>query len=288
MPRLPGAVADLVKYKLSLAVVLSAVTGYFLASGEADIKLIRLAAGVFLLSAGSAALNQYTERETDALMPRTRNRPIPSDKIALKEAIVIISLLLLSGCLLLFFNGLIPLLTGIVNVLLYNVVYTGLKKKTVLSIIPGALVGALPPMIGFSSAGGSLLHPYNIAFSVFMFLWQLPHFWLIIIRYGKEYSAAGLASISKYLNDTQIRYLVFFWVLLSTSLLILFFTLADLLNLNIFILLSLLNILFIVWFHRLLFRRNRDAESRKAFILINVTGVMIMLILIIIALLEGL
>jgi len=77
--------ADLVKYKLSLAVVLSSVSGYYLSSNRFDQHLLLLAAGVFLLAAGSAALNQYTERASDSLMERTRNRPIPSKKIPAKR-----------------------------------------------------------------------------------------------------------------------------------------------------------------------------------------------------------
>jgi protoheme IX farnesyltransferase len=97
--------SDLIKYKLSLAVVLSAVTGYFLFSNTIGHHLIFLAAGIFLLSSGSAALNQYTERIADSMMERTRNRPIPSKKISERSALCIASLLLFSGCIFLYING---------------------------------------------------------------------------------------------------------------------------------------------------------------------------------------
>jgi heme o synthase len=279
--------SDLIKYRLSLAVVLSSVTGYFLFSSSLSAHLIFLTAGIFLLSSGSAALNQYTEKIADSIMDRTRNRPIPSKRISEKTALLISSLLLLSGFIFLSLNGITPLLLGFFNVLMYNLVYTRLKKITVLSIIPGAVVGAIPPMIGFSSAGGSLMHLYNIAFALFMFLWQLPHFWLIVIKYGKEYKAAGFATISKYLNENQIKYLIFFWVLFSTGFLFLFFTLTDAFNTNLFVLLSLFNIIFIFFFYRLLFLKKEQHEVTGAFFLINSFTFLVMLLLIALSIMKG-
>jgi protoheme IX farnesyltransferase len=277
--------ADLFKYKLSLAVVLSSVTGYYLFCNTADHRLFFLATGIFLLSSGSAALNQYTERSTDSIMERTMNRPIPSKKIPAITALWISSFLLITGSIFLYINGIIPFFLGLINILLYNLVYTGLKRITVASIIPGALVGAIPPMIGYSSAGGSLLQSEIIFFAIFMFIWQLPHFLLIIIKYGEEYKAAGFATISKYLNEKQIRYLVFFWVLISSC--FLFFNLAYALSRNIFIFLFLLNLLFIFFFYRLLFLKNDQGEIRCAFILINSLGVFLMLLIIVTSLLAS-
>jgi protoheme IX farnesyltransferase len=142
-------------------------------------------------------------------------------------------------------------------------------------------------MIGYASAGGPLSNKYIIAFAVFMFLWQLPHFWLIIIKYGKEYSAAGFATISKYLNETQIRYLVFFWVLFTTGFLFLFFGLTEILDKNLFSLISVLNLGFITSFYFLLFRKNGTAEVKGAFILINSFSFLIMFLIIAISTLKG-
>lgn len=272
--------ADLTKYRLSLAVVLSSVTGYFLAYGATGINLLYLSAGVFLLSSGSAALNQYTERAADSLMERTRSRPLPSGKISIRNTLFLSVLFFITGSILLLINGIIPLALGLFTVLIYNVVYTRLKMKTILSIIPGALVGAIPPLIGYSSAGNSFYNHEIIAFSLFMFLWQLPHFWLILIRHGKDYSAAGFATISRYLNELQIRYLVFFWVLLTSAFITTYFILAETLNKNIFISTSLLNLAFIFLFHRLLFRKEGENEIKGAFILINSVSVLIMVFII--------
>jgi protoheme IX farnesyltransferase len=135
-------------------------------------------------------MNQYTEREQDAIMSRTMERPIAAKKISLRFAFRVFSLLLLSGSCLLLLNGFIPFALGCLGVILYNLLYTSLKKITVLAIIPGALVGAIPPHIGYTSAGGTVLNNKILYFSVFMFLWQIPHFWLLLLRYGKEYQAA--------------------------------------------------------------------------------------------------
>ena len=279
--------ADLIKYKLSLAVALSSLTGYYLCQSTVDNRIFFLLTGIFLLASGSVVINQYTERITDSVMERTRNRPIPSKKISEKRAILIGSFLLISGCVFLYNNGITPFLLGVLNVILYNLIYTTLKKTTILSIIPGALVGAIPPMIGFSSAGGTLLHQNIIAFSAFMFLWQLPHFWLIIIKYGKEYKDAGFATISNYLNEIQIRHLVFFWVLVSTGFLLFFCFLADALDKSIFIFLSLLNLTFIFFFYRMLFLKKGTREIKGAFILINSFSFLIMLLIIVVSIFEG-
>lgn len=273
-------VAELTKYKLSLAVALSSVTGYFLYSNNTDQSLLFVATGVFLLSSGAAALNQYTERKTDSLMERTGDRPLPSHRITESSALLISFVLMTSGCIILLFNGPVPFFLGILNVILYNLIYTRLKRKTILAIIPGALVGAIPPMIGFSSAGGNLVHPYILAFSGFMFLWQLPHFWLLIIKYGKEYNAAGFATISDWLSEREIRMLVFFWVLFSTSLLLLFFVVADTPPYAIFVPVILLNILFIILFYRLLFITESEGEIRGAFIVINLFSLALMILII--------
>jgi protoheme IX farnesyltransferase len=271
----------LTKYRLSLAVSFSSVTGYFLANNYYGKTLFFLSAGVFLLASGSAAMNQYTERRADSLMERTRNRPLPSGKISVRATLIFAVMLLAAGSVLLRLNGTTPLILGLITVVLYNVVYTRLKMKTVFSIVPGALVGAIPPMIGYASAGVGLLNINILAFTSFMFLWQLPHFWLILTRHSRDYSAAGFATISKYLTDLQIRYLVFIWVLITTIFILLFFILAKTPEINLFVVIALLNSGFIFLFHRLLFRNEGKIETRGAFILINSVSLIIMILIIV-------
>lgn len=272
--------ADLVKYKLSLAVVFSSVAGYYLFDNSINHHLFFLVSGVFFLASGSAVLNQFTESREDLIMERTKNRPIPSKKLSKGNALVISLLLLLTGSMLLFNNGITPFLIGIITVVLYNFIYTCLKKITFFSIIPGAIVGAFPPMIGYSSAGGMLHNQNIIAFSVFMFLWQLPHFWLIIIRNSDDYKAAGFKTISKYLNESQLKYLVFYWVLSTTFLIFLFFMYTHAINKAVLIFITLLNLSFILLFYNLLFGKKGTQDIKKAFILINSFSLFLMIIIV--------
>jgi heme o synthase len=278
---------NLIKYRLSLAVVFSSVTGYFLYTNAFDKRLFFLITGVFLLASGSAALNQFTERNTDLLMERTRNRPVPSRKISKYTALSISVSLLLSGSLSLLAIGITPLILGLVTVLFYNLIYTCLKKITILSIIPGAIVGALPPLIGYSSGGGSVFNPGVLAFAAFMFSWQIPHFWLIIIKYGNEYKAAGFPTVSKYMNEINIRYLIFFWVLFSNCFLFALCFIVEILNKNTFIFISALNVVFIFLFYRVLFSPKESREIKGAFILLNSFGFLVMLTIIAVSILHA-
>jgi heme o synthase len=272
--------ADLAKYKLSAAVTLSAVTGYFLSGNRPDETMLIMAAGVFFLSSGSASMNQFTESDADSIMKRTSNRPIPTKKIPAKKAFRASIVFFVTGSILLLLTGLLPFLLGALTAILYNVVYTRLKRITPLSIIPGALVGAIPPLIGFSASESSFLNAGIIGFSLFMFLWQLPHFWLIVIKYGEEYNAAGFATISKYLNDRQIRNLVFFWVLFSTCFIFLFFIISEIPGKALPVTFLIMNVTFILLFHRLLFNRKYEGRIKGAFILINSFSLIIMFLFI--------
>jgi len=275
-----SSIAELMKWKLSAAVAFSAVTGYFICAGGADSELAAVAAGVFLLASGSAALNQFTERRSDALMQRTMNRPLPSLKMNPAGALLISAVLLLAGGSILALTGWLPLILGILNVLLYNVIYTGLKKITALAIVPGALVGAVPPLIGYASAGGAITDTGILLFALFIFLWQLPHFWLLLIRYGREYEDAGIKTIYSVLSPSQISRLVFFWIAGSSLLLwILTFSLLPL-KVPAALILMTLNLAFIILFFRTLFNFSNEKSLKNAFILVNSFSLIIMIILI--------
>jgi protoheme IX farnesyltransferase len=273
--------ADLIRYKLSLAVTFSSVTGYFIFHNNIEINLLFLIAGVFFLASGAAVMNQYTEIRFDALMGRTMQRPLPGGKINPKTALLIAGGLFCPGIFFLSLTGLISTLLGVFTILLYNVIYTNLKRVTPLAIIPGALVGAVPPLIGFEAAGGSVPGYGIILFSGFMFLWQLPHFWLILLKYHEEYERAGFVTISHLMTENQIRILVFVWVLFSTMLLILFSVTGITFNRHISAFLIPLNIIFISAFHYLLFRKSEKEEIRSAFILVNSFNLLIMILFII-------
>jgi protoheme IX farnesyltransferase len=272
--------ADLIKYKLSLAVTFSAVTGYFISGSGINNSIIALTAGIFLLTAGAAALNEFTEKDSDATMLRTMNRPIPCRKITPGQAFFISAVLIISGSLILLTTGVTPLFLGLIAIFLYNVVYTKLKKISLFSIIPGAVVGAIPPLIGFTSAGAVLPQKAIILFSSFMFLWQLPHFWLILMRYNDDYRRAGFKTFSKGFSEFSIRLLVFVWVVLTTLLLILF-SAGELIFTGIInSLLIILNCFFILLFYSILFGKDKVRSVKTAFILINSFSLLVMILFI--------
>ena len=271
---------SLVKYKLSLAVAFSATTGYLLCNNRISPDFFSFVPGIFLLTAGSAVLNQVTERKQDSMMERTWKRPVVLGRITRNLAIIVLTSLLFTGSFLLLLTGLIPFSLGILGVVLYNLIYTPLKKVTFLAIIPGALVGAIPPLIGFTSSCGASLNNKILLFSSFMFLWQIPHFWLLLLRYGKEYQAAGFSTIDDFLGEEQIKYLVFFWILLSAVFLQFFSFITSMLNNGFGSLLVILTIILIILLFRNLFTVKGSQNTWHAFIIINSYSFGIMLILI--------
>ncbi len=274
-------VLSLIKYRLTLMVTISAAVGYILAPTTFNFtSFLWLFLGVYLLAGGACGINQYQEKDIDAKMERTRKRPIPAGEIDSGFALFISLFMVFLGFYALYLNGQLPALLGLANVVFYNVFYTPLKTKTPLSIIPGAFVGAVPPMIGWTSAGGDILHPNILFIAIFMFSWQLPHFWLLLIMYGKEYEKAGFSSISKYLSQNQIKYLVFFWTVL-TSAFIFLFPLFDI-QIPVFLIafLILINIGFIVLFYKLIFGITKGQSIKQAFISINIFMLLVLLIFI--------
>lgn len=281
---MPSLIPDLVKFRLSAAVALSSVTGWFLFKNSIDINLLYLFCGVFLLASGASVLNQYMEREQDALMDRTRARPIPSKKIDSRSALIFSIFLLAAGCFVLLLTGKIPLTLGLTTVILYNFIYTTLKSKTILAIIPGALTGAIPPVIGFTAAGATTLNHDIIVFSLFMLLWQLPHFWIILLRYGDEYRKAGFITFPDYFTASKIRFLIFFWV--SGTCLALYFSGIFGFGPGFIAVSAFMNIIFILLFYRSLFVNKAANGIHSAFLLINLYSLSLMLLLIAVSVIK--
>jgi heme o synthase len=217
---------ELIKLRLALAVVLSAAVGYILRSGTTDTLLVLISVGVLLLASGSAALNHWQEHLLDGKMPRTARRPIPAAAISRKSVAVMALCLSLSGLVLLYFTaGWLPALLGLLTLLWYNAVYTPLKPHTSYALMIGALVGAIPPAIGYTAAGGSITDPVLWILCLFFFVWQVPHFLLLLLRYGDEYLIAGFRSLNRFLSVRQMANLTLVWIIalvVSSALLPLF------------------------------------------------------------------
>ncbi|MSM39629.1 MAG: protoheme IX farnesyltransferase [Geobacter sp.] len=188
------SVARLLRLPLALLNGIVAAGGYLLCSGGAMAAQFWLACGgVTLLGAGSSALNQVVERDIDAIMTRTRQRPLPRGDLSVRGAAAIGVLCLFAGCALLAATGsLLAVLLGVAAVLWYLCVYTPLKRRTSLSLALGALCGALPPVIGWCVAGGRADDPRIVLLAGLFYLWQIPHFWIFQQRHLADYRAAGL------------------------------------------------------------------------------------------------
>jgi protoheme IX farnesyltransferase len=193
--------ADLVKARLSLLTVATAMAGFALGVKDSWswILLAATLTGTALSAAGAAALNQWWEREFDARMKRTRERPLPAGRMAVSDALLTGTVLSLSGvlCLALFANALAAGLAA-ATILVYILVYTPLKRVTTLNTIIGAVPGALPPLIGWTAARGSI-NAEGVTLFAILFLWQMPHFLAIAWLYRADYAQAGFRMLSE--ND---------------------------------------------------------------------------------------
>jgi heme o synthase len=210
---------ELTKFRISLFSTLSTFAGFILARRGLSSDMILPILGVFLLASGSCALNQYQERQNDHLMERTQGRPIPSKKLSPSTALKISIGLLSFGSILLYFGAHWSALGfGLFAVLWYNGVYTFLKRKSAFAAIPGALVGAIPPVIDWISGKGFFsLDPQILAISFFFFIWQVPHFWLLLLNFGREYEKAGLPSLTRIFTSAQLSRITFIWIFATAA-----------------------------------------------------------------------
>ncbi len=208
---------ELCKIRVALLSALSAAAGYLLSAPKGGWQILFVTVGVFFLACGSLVLNQYEERDIDALMPRTCGRPIPSGGIKPLQALSVALLFLVAGFMVLFLTGSLPACAlGLLALLWYNGVYTVLKRTSAFAVIPGALVGAIPPAIGWIAAGGELQDPKLLVICFFFFIWQVPHSWLFIMHYGREYEKAGIPSLTRIFSVSQMQRIIFNWILATT------------------------------------------------------------------------
>jgi protoheme IX farnesyltransferase len=226
---------ELTKPRITLMVLMTAFGGFFLSrpdvfrSASSLRLLLHMLAGLALVVGGANGLNQYWERELDALMRRTKGRPLPQKRMAPREALVFCLLITAAGLseLTLTVNHLSGFLAWLA-VVLYVCVYTPLKRKTFLSTLVGAVPGAMPPVIGWAAGGGQPGTVAALLFSI-LFLWQLPHFLAIAWIYREDYGRAGFPMLP--VLDPQggrtSRHIIFWClVLLPVSLLPSFLGLA--------------------------------------------------------------
>ena len=219
-----AAYAELTKPRITFLIVLTSAAGFALGSpGPVNyVALLSSLIGIGLLSSGIATLNQYAERDLDGLMRRTANRPLPSGKLAPWEALAFGAgtTILAEAYLLILVNPLSALL-GLTVIAGYLFAYTPLKTRTSLSTLVGAFPGAVPPLIGWTAARGTITLEGWVLFAI-LFLWQFPHFLAIAWMYREDYSRAGILMLPVVQPDGRVtaqQIVVYTLMLLPVSLL---------------------------------------------------------------------
>jgi protoheme IX farnesyltransferase len=182
---------SLTKARLAISVVFSSIAGYFLAVDVVDFnELILLVVGGYSIVGASNSFNQIIEKDKDALMDRTKNRPLPAKEITTQNAFWISVFLTLIGLLCLYFINYKTAFFAAISVFLYTCVYTPLKPITPLSVFVGAIPGAIPFMLGWVAATGSFGIEPGTLFMI-QFFWQFPHFWALGWMLDDDYKKAG-------------------------------------------------------------------------------------------------
>jgi len=275
-------ISSLTKLIISASITFTTLTGYIIAKGIIDSTLFLTLIGVFLMAAGASTINHITERRTDALMPRTKNRPLPSGRMSVLQGCIWASIFIISGTIvLLIFANPVCAALGLFNAIWYNLVYTPLKKISVWAVFAGTITGIIPFFMGILAATNQIPNPLDYFIGFYMFLWQIPHFFLLISKYGKEYERAGLVSITQRLAIEKIVLISYLWMIASciASLLIPLFGITHYKISGIAILGISLFVFLIV--SKGLFGKNRFQDLKTPFITTNLmqAGFMLTLVL---------
>jgi protoheme IX farnesyltransferase len=206
----------LTKFVLSFAVSLSALFAYIMAKGEIGLDMLLATIAVLLVAMGVSALNQVQEYQSDAKMERTKNRPVAAGRMTPRTGLIIGAVLIVLAMVLIY--NLLGL-TG-VNIFMfafiwYNAMYTPLKKKSALAVVPGAILGVIPPAIGWLTAGHTLMELEFIALALYFFIWQVPHFWLLVMLFHGDYKDGGYPTAMKLFGQASLQRLTFVWLIFT-------------------------------------------------------------------------
>ena len=215
---------ELLKPRLSFLVAFSSVFGYVLGSTGALnwTSLLMLGLGGFLISGASVTINQILEKDLDLLMTRTKGRPLPANKIKTFEANWVALMSAVIGVIILLkFTNSLTVMLSLLSLVLYSFVYTPLKRVGPIAVFVGAIPGALPPLLGWIAATGTISYEALVLFGI-QFIWQFPHFWAIAWVSHDDYQKAGfrlLPSAGKKDFQTAIQIMIYTLFLLPMGLL---------------------------------------------------------------------
>jgi len=272
---------ELAKLKIMIPVSLTGFTGYFAFDPHFSLRIFFLSFGILLMAVSASVLNQIQEINSDGMMIRTSNRPLPAKRISLRSAFLFFFFNLIAGVSVIYYTGNIKaVIIGLFTIFWYNVIYTYSKRITAFAVVPGAITGALPPLIGWVAAGGGLWEKPIVFIEFLIFIGQIPHFWLLILKYGEEYKQAGFPSLTNIFNTAQIKWLTFVWVISSVAaaLFLCYFEIIH--NTIIIVILELISI-YVIWqFLDLLKIRASENNYRKYSIVLDVYFLLVLLLLI--------
>jgi protoheme IX farnesyltransferase len=218
------------KAGLAISVLFSSIAGYLLGFNDANpfswMVLLKLAIGGYCMVGASNAYNQVIEKDLDALMDRTKNRPVPAGRMSPNAALVIASILTIIGIVLLYTINPKTAMFGAISIFLYTSIYTPLKTVTSLSVFVGAFPGAIPFMLGWVAATGNFGIEAGTLFLI-QFFWQFPHFWAIGWFLFEDYEKAGFFMLptGKKDNGTAIQIILYtIWLIIASLLPVLGYT----------------------------------------------------------------
>lgn len=262
---------ELAKIRITIAVTLTCGIGFILADGSLKFEILIPIIGTFILACGSAALNQYQEYQYDIIMGRTKERPIPAGRISPNHGLIFSILLIFIGLYILYDLGSEEqAILGLGAMFAYNVVYTPMKRKSTFAVFPGAIIGALPPLIGWVAGGGELdsLRIWSLAY--FIFFWQIPHFWLLVLIYDEDYRKAGYPTLTESMEKSQLSRITYMWIvgLAVSCLLFPFFRLSSYIATNF---LFVVYGAWLMWKTKILLKENiTKVTIRKTFMRVNI------------------
>lgn len=209
---------ELTKAEIVLLEVITLIAGFLIGQSlETSFQwesFIFTLVGVSLLALAAGALNQIQEREEDAMMDRTKKRPLPSGRLTLRFASTLTIILILFGAALLSRVSIPVLALGIFAVVSYNGLYTlWWKRKMAFAAIPGAIPGALPVLIGFQAAVRDMTDVRGYYLFAILFFWQMPHFWVLALKYSQDYERGGFPTLPVALGNQVTRFQITLWCL---------------------------------------------------------------------------
>ena len=221
---------EITKARLAISVVFSSVAGFMLGIYDLNsldlMVLLKLSVGGYCMVGASNAFNQVIEKDLDALMDRTKNRPVPAGRMSKSMALVIASFLTILGIILLYTINPKTAMFGAISIFLYTSVYTPLKTMTSLSVFVGAFPGAIPFMLGWVAATGEFGIEAGTLFLI-QFFWQFPHFWAIGWFLYEDYEKAGFFMLptGKKDKETALQIILYtIWLILASLLPVLGYT----------------------------------------------------------------